>query len=215
MKRILFLAAATFAICLMTTASHAQAEQLKLRFHIPCPFTVENTTFAAGEYEVTEPAHLILEVRNVREPGRGFEHATPAESARKQTDGLNTFHRYGSEYFLAAVSDGSYQSTHDLRLSKKRSDLRTQVQRPQLKVVSIFSQQDRSACQRRTGVALRWFFGSRCIPQQHKSGAIQAFCFVARRCCIHSTAFGNSEVIHGCRKPNLLTRPKGVFMKNN
>jgi len=53
MKRILLLAAATFAICLMTTASHAQAEQLKLRFHIPFPFTVENTTFAAGEYEVT------------------------------------------------------------------------------------------------------------------------------------------------------------------
>jgi hypothetical protein len=140
MKRILLLAAATFAICLMTTASHAQAEQLKLRFHIPFPFTVENTTFAAGEYEVTEPAHLILEVRNVGSQAAAFEHATPARSGKK-TDGRTklTFHLYGSEYFLAAVSDGPYQSTYDLRLSKEEMRLADASPRPQLKVVSILA----------------------------------------------------------------------------
>ena len=138
MKRVLYLVAATFAICLMTTVSHAQAEQLKLRFHIPFPFTVENTTFAAGEYEVTEPAHLILEVRNVGSQAAAFEHATPARSGKK-ADGRTklTFHRYGSEYFLAGVSDGSYQSTYDLRLSKEEKRLADASPRPQLKVVSI------------------------------------------------------------------------------
>ena len=140
MKRILYLAAATFAICLMNTASHAQAEQLKLRFHIPFPFTVENTTFAAGEYEVTEPAHLILEVRNVGSQAAAFEHATPVRSGKK-TDGRTklTFHLYGSEYFLAAVSDGSYQSTYDLRLSKEEKRLADASPRPQLRVVTILA----------------------------------------------------------------------------
>ena len=140
MKRVLYLAAATFAIYLMTTASHAQAEQLKLRFHIPFPFTVENTTFAAGEYEVTEPAHLILEVRNVGSQAAAFEHATPARSGKK-TDGRTklTFHLYGSEHFLAAVSNGSYQSTYDLRPSKEEKRLAGASPRPQLKVVSILA----------------------------------------------------------------------------
>ena len=38
MKRILLLAAATFAICLMTTASHAQAEQLEASLPHTIPF---------------------------------------------------------------------------------------------------------------------------------------------------------------------------------
>jgi len=138
MKRILLLAAATFAICLMTTASHAQAENLKLRFHVPFPFSVENATFAAGEYEVTEPAHLILEVRNVGSQAAAFEHATPTRSGKK-TDGRTklTFHLYGSEYFLAAVSDGSSQSTYDLRLSNQEKQLADVSPRPQPRVVSI------------------------------------------------------------------------------
>jgi hypothetical protein len=138
MKRILLLAAATFTICLMTTASHAQAENLKLRFHVPFAFAVENTTFAAGEYEVTEPAHMILEVRNVGSQASAFEHAKPVQSGKK-TDGRTklTFHLYGSEYFLAAVSDGSSQSTYDLRLSQAEKDLADATPRPQLKVVSV------------------------------------------------------------------------------
>src|SRR5271166_4425169 len=110
MKRILLVAAAAIAMCLISTSTFAQAENLRLRFHVPFPFTVENTTFAAGEYEVTEPAHLILEVRNVGSQAAAFEHATPARSGKK-TEGRTklTFHLYGGEYFLAAVSDGSYQ----------------------------------------------------------------------------------------------------------
>jgi hypothetical protein len=140
MKRILYLAAATVAICLMTTASHAQAENLKLRFRVPFPFTVENTTFAAGEYEVTAPAHLILEVRNVASQAAAFEHATPTRSGKK-TDGRAklTFHFYGGEYFLAAVSGGSYQSTYDLRLSKEERELTDATPRSRVKVVSILA----------------------------------------------------------------------------
>jgi hypothetical protein len=140
MKRILYIAAATVAVCLMTTASHAQAENLKLRFHIPFAFTVENTTFPAGDYEVTAPAHLLLEVRNIGSQAAAFKHATPAQS-NKEADGRTklTFHVYGGEYFLTAVSDGSYRSTYDLRLSKEEKRLADASPRPQLKVVNVLA----------------------------------------------------------------------------
>lgn len=138
MKRILCLAAATIAICLSTTFTYAQSESLKLRFNIPFAFTVENTTFAAGEYEVTEPAHLILEVRNVGNQASAFEHAQPART-KKEADGRIRliFHRYGGEYFLAAVSDGSWASTYDMRPSKEEKRLADTSPRPQLKVLSV------------------------------------------------------------------------------
>jgi|SRR6516164_2410031 hypothetical protein len=138
MKRILSLAAATIAICLITTSTFAQAENLKLRFNIPFPFTVENTTFSAGEYEVTEPTHLILELRNVGSQVSAFEHAQPARS-KKEADGRVRlmFHRYGNDYFLDAVSDGSWASTYDMRPSKEEKRLADTSPRPQLKIVSV------------------------------------------------------------------------------
>ena len=140
MKRILCLAASLIAVCLMTTVTHAQSDSLKLRFHVPFPFTVENTTFAAGEYEVTEPARLILEVRNLQGQAAAFEHVQPARS-RKEADGQLRliFHRYGGEYFLAIVSDGSWQSTYDLRPSKEEKRLADATPMPHLKVVSVLA----------------------------------------------------------------------------
>ena len=140
MKRILCLAAATIAICLSTNPIYAQSESLKLRFYVPFPFAVENTSFAAGEYEVTEPAHLILALRNVGNQASAFEHAQPVRT-KKEADGRVRliFHRYGSEYFLAAVSDGSWASTYDMRPSKEEKRLADTTPRPQLKVVGVLA----------------------------------------------------------------------------
>ncbi len=140
MKRILSLAAATIAICLMTTATQAQTDNLKLRFRVPFPFTVENATFAAGEYEITQPARLVLELRNIQSQAAAFEHVQPAGS-RKEADGRLRliFHRYGGEYFLAAVSDGSWQSTYDLWLSKEEKRLADASPMPHLKVVGVLA----------------------------------------------------------------------------
>src|SRR5882757_8870522 len=115
MKRITHLAVAIIAICLITTATHAQSTNLKLRFRVPFPFTVENTTFAAGEYEVTQPERFVLALRNVEDQASAFEPVKPDRS-RKEADGRGRaiFHRYGTVYFLAAISDGSWQSTYDL-----------------------------------------------------------------------------------------------------
>ena len=87
---------------------------------------------------MTEPAHLILEVRNVGNQASAFEHSQPART-KKEADGRVRliFHRYGNEYFLAAVSDGSWASTYDMRPSKEEKRAADTSPRPQLKVVGV------------------------------------------------------------------------------
>jgi len=139
-KRNLSLAVTIIAICLITTATHAQSGNLVLRFRVPFPFTVANTTFAAGEYEVTQPERFTLALRNVKDQASAFEHVQPARS-RKEADGRGRaiFHRYGTVYFLAAISDGSWQSTYDFRRSNKEEQLTDNTPTRQPEVVSVLS----------------------------------------------------------------------------
>jgi hypothetical protein len=139
MKRLLFLAAA-LALCFTATASFAQSGNLSLRFHAPFPFTVENATFAAGEYEVTDPAHLVLELRNLLDQNAAFEHVQAAPSSKIADGRMKVlFHRYGNEYFLAVISDGSAPSTYTLRRSKQEMRLADSRPKSQMTVVSVIS----------------------------------------------------------------------------
>ena len=132
--------ATMIVICLMTSATYAQSGSLKVRFHVPFPFTVENKTFAAGEYEVTQPTQFMLGLRNVENQASAFEHVQPAGSS-KEVDGRAraVFHRYGKSYFLAAVSDGSWQSTYDFDKSNKEAELIAQDPTRQPQVVTALS----------------------------------------------------------------------------
>ena len=128
------------AICLIGTATQAQSRYLVLRFRVPFPFTVENKTFAAGEYEVTQPTQFMLAMRNVKGQASAFEHVQPAGSS-KEVDGRARaiFHRYGQAYFLAAISDGSWQSTYDFDRSNKEAELIAKDPTRQLEVVTVLS----------------------------------------------------------------------------
>ncbi len=140
MKCRLNVAVMIVAMCLITTATHAQrsAGPLVLRFRVPFPFMVENKTFAAGEYEVTQQSHFILALRNVEDQTVVFEHVQPAGSGKKaDVRAKADFHRYGGAYFLAAISDGSWQSTYDLDRSRKEVQLANQSPTRQPQVVSI------------------------------------------------------------------------------
>lgn len=128
------------AMCLITTATHAQRLHLVLRFRVPFPFNVENTTFPAGEYEVTQPGQFTLAVRNVDNQASVFELVEPAGSANKADGRAKTvFHRYGGAYFLAAISDGSWRSTYAFRRSNKENELAKENPTRQPEVVSALS----------------------------------------------------------------------------
>jgi hypothetical protein len=137
MKRILFLTA-TIAICLLTPTTYAQSSNLRIRYHVPFPFTVHNTRFAAGEYEVTKQARFLLMLRNLENQSSAFEPVKPAQS-RKEGDGRVrlVFHRYGNEYFLAVVSAGSWESTYDFQISKEEKLLADASPIKQQKVASV------------------------------------------------------------------------------
>lgn len=134
------IAVSIIAICLISAASHAQSGNLVLRFRVPFPFNVENMTLPAGEYEVTQPGPFILTVRNVDNQASAIELVEPAGSS-KETDWQPriVFHRYGKEYFLAVVSDGSWQSTYAFGRSKREKELAANSPTRQPEVVSVLS----------------------------------------------------------------------------
>ena len=129
--------ATMIAICLITIATHAQSGNFKIRFHVPFPFTVENKTFAAGEYEVTQCTQFMLGLRNMENQVSAFERVQPAGSS-KEVGGraAAVFHRFGNSYFLAAISDGSWQATYDFDRSNKEAELIAEDPTRQPEVVS-------------------------------------------------------------------------------
>jgi hypothetical protein len=138
MKRILSLAAATIVFCLITPTSHAQTTHLKLRFHVPFSFTIQNQMFAPGDYEFTQQSHLLLEVCNLKDHASSFETVQPAQS-RKEGNGQVrlVFHRYDNKYFLSAVSDGSWESTYDFKISTEEKLLAQASPRKPVMTVSV------------------------------------------------------------------------------
>jgi hypothetical protein len=138
MKRILWLIVATFAICLTTLTTYAQSS-LKLRFSVPFAFTAENIVFPAGEYEVTQADRYVLELRNVETQASGFEHVQPKSRTDRGGSAEVVFHRYGTEYFMARVTDGPANSAYDLRQSKQERRLANGNSNLQPKVVSVLA----------------------------------------------------------------------------
>lgn len=128
------------AICLITTAAHAQNSAQSHRFHVPFPFITENTIFPAGEYEVTQFSSFILTFRNLRDQSSSLVHVQPTGSKEeKDGRGRAIFHRYGGSYFLATISAGSSQSNYDLRRSRKEAQLADESPMQQPQVVSVRS----------------------------------------------------------------------------
>ena len=134
------------AICLITTAAHAQSSSEPRRFRVPFPFSTENTTFPAGEYEVTNFSRFILIFRNLRDQSSSLVHVQPTSSreetgSREEKDGRGKaiFHRYGGSYFLATISPGWAESNYDLRRSKKEEELADKSRMRQPQIVSALS----------------------------------------------------------------------------
>jgi hypothetical protein len=124
MKHILYFAVSTIAICLMTPAAHAQRSDLDLRFHAPFPFSVGNDTFAAGDYMIFRQGHLKLIFWNQENRVAKLVSVLPAGSSKDNNSRARiVFNRYGDQYFLAIVSEGSLDSTFGVYTSKEETQL--------------------------------------------------------------------------------------------
>ena len=111
MKRTLSLSAVALAFFLIAPTMHGQASHLRLRFHVPFSFSINNQTFIP-EYELTQQLLFMLKVANLKSNDSAFESVLPAQSHQESNGQVKlVFHRYGKQYFLAAVSSGSWEST--------------------------------------------------------------------------------------------------------
>jgi hypothetical protein len=138
MKHILYLAAATIAICLMTPAAYAQRSDLDLRFHAPFPFSVGSSTFAAGDYVITQLGHLKLIFFNQENHAAAIVSVLPARSSKDGNGHARVvFHRYADQYFLAFVSEGSSGSTFGVYTSKEETQLANASPQKPVTIVSV------------------------------------------------------------------------------
>ena len=139
MKRTLSLAAMTLVVFLVAPKVYGQTNHhLRIRFHVPFSFSVNNETFTPGEYEVTQQSVFLLKVANLKSNDSAFEAVNPAQSHKEGNGQVRlVFHRYGSRYFLAAVSDGSWESTYDFKTSADEKQLAHANPRKPMIAVSV------------------------------------------------------------------------------
>jgi len=84
-------------------ASGAQAQTLRVRADVPFDFTIDKTSYSAGNYEirtVTDSAALILNAAN-NEGSMVLPHNCSKRDPAKDT--VLVFHRVGDEYFLYQI----------------------------------------------------------------------------------------------------------------
>jgi hypothetical protein len=139
MKRTLSLAAMTLVVFLVAPKTYGQTNHhLRLRFHVPFSFSLNNETFTPGEYEFTQQSVFLLKVANLKSSDSASEAVYPAQSRKEGNGQIRlVFHRYGSQYFLAAVSDGSWESTYDFETSADEKQLAQASPQKPMMTVSI------------------------------------------------------------------------------
>jgi len=99
--------------------------QGEIRTTIPFDFTVGAKSFPAGEYRFQNVRNNIFTIQSVHGHASILADTMPAGDASRSGMALMTFRRYGENYFLAAVSDGSrswqlFQSTAEKQLIAKQ-----------------------------------------------------------------------------------------------
>jgi hypothetical protein len=105
---------------------------------VPFSFSVSNQTFSAGEYEFTQQTHFVFEVYDLKDHASAFETVQPAQLRTEGNGRVRlVFHRYDNQYFLTAVSDGSWESTYDFKTSTEEKLLARANPRKPVMIVSI------------------------------------------------------------------------------
>jgi hypothetical protein len=135
-KRTLSLSAVALASFLIAPTMYGQASHLRLRFQVPFSFSANNQTFTPGEYEFTQQSLLVFKVANLKRNDSAFESVLPAQSHQESNGQVKlVFHRYGNQYFLAAMSFGSWESTYDFKTSTDEKRLgQTSARKPMMTV---------------------------------------------------------------------------------
>jgi hypothetical protein len=136
MKKVLgCLSMAVLAVAMALPVS-AQMAQIQLRASVPFDFVVAGQTMPAGDYLVRTDGVGVLVVQNVSSGAGSFIQSNPDGPGTRGQASL-TFHRYGSDYFLANIWDGYMSSGRSIGMSgtEQERSQRTSIAKPEAVVV--------------------------------------------------------------------------------
>jgi len=105
MKRNVYGALMTIALALIVSVPMTQA-QARAKANVPFRFNLEQQSMPAGAYEITTAGERLLAVRNLDT----MKSCLVLESIHMQDSRAQAklvFHKYGDQYFLAEIWDGS------------------------------------------------------------------------------------------------------------
>ena len=94
----------------MVLAAPLPAQTIALRANVPFDFIVGGHTLSAGEYSfgtIGEGEADVLRVQNAAGMTSSMALVSPDNSLSHSREALIVFHRYGSDYYLSGVWDGS------------------------------------------------------------------------------------------------------------
>ena len=120
MKKISFAIACAVVLSVLNIGAAAQTHTLA-KANIPFSFSVHDTTYAAGSYEVRRIGHGLVRLQQVNS-GTGvtlFAPSTISESVNMKL----VFRQYGEGRFLAAIQDQKLGYTASVPASRSEREI--------------------------------------------------------------------------------------------
>jgi hypothetical protein len=114
---------ALMVVALMISVPVMQAQN-RIRADVPFAFNMEQVRMAAGNYEIAALSDKVLVVRSL-ESGQGRLLLKPMQvQARQVQNPKLVFHKYGEQYFLSQVWNGSSNIGIQFSISQREKELR-------------------------------------------------------------------------------------------
>jgi hypothetical protein len=122
-------------------AAPVSAQDLSLRVSVPFDFIVDGHTLPAGNYLVGKFNNSgYLELRNLANGATPIviTSSVPGNSP-VPGEASFTFHRYGSDYFLAQILDGYTGESRSLRMTRGEKERANKTSLDKLEVVMVLA----------------------------------------------------------------------------
>ena len=139
MKKVL--GCLSMAALAFVLAAPVSAQTITLKASVPFDFVVGGRTLPAGDYVVRTVSNSgILAVENVSAGGNFTYITSIAADGPLDTDGaFLTFNRYGGDYFLAKIWDGSMAAGRSIPMSRTEQERAKSASLGKLEVVMVLA----------------------------------------------------------------------------
>jgi hypothetical protein len=138
MKKVMGCLSVSVLAVVMALPVSAQMAQVQLRTSVPFDFVVGGHTMPAGDYVVRTGEAGGLVVQNVSSGIRAFIQSNP-DGKGTRGEAFLTFHRYGSDYFLANIWDGYMSNGRSIGMSSTEQERATRASIGKPEVVMVLA----------------------------------------------------------------------------